>query len=116
MARLRSAEQPAAARFAQLLLEAETAGLDLEVAELPQALGELERVKVRLTVRALSATDQTDGLLKVGPASVMLGISEDTLYRRAGQYPFTVRNGRELRFSRTGIQRHIRSRQGSLDQ
>ena len=116
MARLRSADQPAPARFAQLLAEAEVAGLELELAELPEALGELERLRVRLTVRALSAANPPDALLKVGPASEMLGIGPDTLYRRANQYPFTVRDGGNLRFSRAGIQRFIRSRQGNLSQ
>lgn len=116
MARLRLADQPAAARFAELLLEAETVGLDLEVADLPEALGEIERVKIRLTVRALSAADPPDVLLRVGPAAEMLGIGEDTLYRRAEQYPFTVRDGRGLRFSRAGIEKFMRSRQGNLNQ
>lgn len=112
MARPRSADQPAAARFAQLLAEAETAGLDLEVAELPEALGELERVRARLTFRALAGPTCPDTLLKVGPASEMLGMAQETLYRQANEYPFTVRDGRRLRFSRAGIERFIRSRQG----
>jgi hypothetical protein len=112
MARLCSVERGASARFAQLLAAAETAGLDLELAEIPEALGELERVRVRLTFRALSAGTPSDTLLKVGPASDLLGIAEETLYRRANEYPFTVRDGRGLRFSRTGIEKFIRSQQG----
>jgi hypothetical protein len=115
MARLRSADHPTAEKFARLLADAETAGLDLELADLPEALGELERVKIRLTVRALSVGSPPDALLKVGPASEMLGIVPETLYRRADQYPFTVRDGGNLRFSRAGIQQFIRSRQGSLN-
>jgi hypothetical protein len=63
--------------------------------------------------RALSATPHSDALLRVGPASDLLGIAEGTLYRNAIQYPFTVRDGRHLRFSRVGIEKFIRSQQGS---
>lgn len=111
MARLHSADQPAATRFAKLLAEAETAGLDMEAAELPEALGELERVRARLTFRALSMVSPSDTLVKVGPASELLGMAKDTLYRRANEFAFTVRHGRRLRFSRAGIERFIRSRQ-----
>lgn len=112
MARLCSADRQASARFAQLLAEAEAVGLDLELIEIPEALAELERVRMRLTFRALSATPPSDALLKVGPASDLLGIAPDTLYRRSAEYPFTVRDGRRLRFSRAGIEKFIRSRQG----
>ncbi len=112
MPRLHSADQRQVANFVQLLAQAETAGLDLEVSELPEALGELERVRARLTFRALTGPAWPDTLLKVGPASEMLGIAQGTLYRHANEYPFTVRRGRRLRFSRAGIQRFIRSRQG----
>jgi len=55
---------------------------------------------------------QEDRLLTVEEAAKMLGLSTDWLYRRAGKLPFTVRLGRQLRFSERGLDRYIRQRQG----
>ena len=53
-----------------------------------------------------------DRLLSVGEAAQKLGMSTDWCYRRAKQFPFAVRIGRQLRFSERGIDRYIRQRQG----
>lgn len=54
-----------------------------------------------------------DRLLMVGEAASMLGMTKDYLYRHADQLPFTVRpSAKQLRFSKAGIQRYIRQRQG----
>lgn len=53
-----------------------------------------------------------DRLLTVEEAAQKLGRSKDWLYRHAGRLPFTVRDGRLLRFSEQGIERYIRQRQG----
>ena len=53
-----------------------------------------------------------DRLLTVEEAAPKLGTSVDHLYRHAKNYPFTVRNGRALRFSEVGIERFIRQRMG----
>jgi len=111
--RLRPAEEAASARFAALLQEAEKLGADLSSEEIPAALGTLERVRARLTFRALSASaPAADRLLSVAEAAELLGMAADTLYRRSGSFPFTVRDGRRVRFSRLGIERYIRARQG----
>lgn len=114
MSSLRSADRLPSVRFSELLAQAEAVGLDLESSELPVALGELERVRARLTFRALSAAAPSDVLLTVGEAVKLLGMAEGTLYRRAADYPFTVRDGRRLRFSRAGIERFIRAKQGGV--
>jgi predicted DNA-binding transcriptional regulator AlpA len=53
-----------------------------------------------------------DVLLDVETAAKRLATTEDWLYRHARQLPFTVRQGRSVRFSSAGIERYIRSRQG----
>lgn len=100
------------ARFEDLITQAEAVGKDLEPECIPEALGRLEQVRVRLRLRAFSAATATDCLLDVADAAELLGMAEDTLYRKAKSLPFTVREGRSLRFSKVGIERYIRSRQG----
>src|SRR5215470_2577431 len=51
-------------------------------------------------------------LLGVEEAASRLGVSKDYLYRQGSRLPFTVRVGRRLRFSATGLARYIRARQG----
>jgi hypothetical protein len=54
-----------------------------------------------------------DRLLMVGEAASLLGMTKDYLYRHADQLPFTVRpSPKQLRFSKAGIQKYIRQRQG----
>ena len=54
----------------------------------------------------------SDRLLDVEAAARKLGKSKDYLYRHAGNYPFTVRDGHSLRFSEQGIEKFIRQRMG----
>jgi hypothetical protein len=90
----------ALARFQDLVAQAEALGADLEADRIPDALGSLERARVRLTCRVLSSASPADRLLAVDEASELLAMSPDTLYRKAAMLPFTVREGRSLRFSR----------------
>jgi len=53
-----------------------------------------------------------DRLLDVEQAALRLGKAPATLYKTAGRYPFTVRDGRTLRFSAAGIEKYIRARTG----
>ncbi len=84
---------------------------ELPAGALPEFIGELEAVKAtawaRLTAPA-AAQSEHDELLGVGEAARRLGISEDYLYRRAPEYPFTRRQGRKLLFSAQGIDKHIK--------
>ena len=52
------------------------------------------------------------GGASVEEAARKLGKSKDHLYRHAGDYPFTVRDGSSLRFSEQGIEKFIRQRVG----
>lgn len=70
-----------------------------------------------LTASARASTETTgepDRLLDVTAAAERLGVSTDWLYHHARQLPFTVRNGRLLRFSSHGIDRYIRNRQNRV--
>ena len=61
----------------------------------------------------LHREDSEDRLLLVGEASSMLGMTPDYLYRHADDLPFAVRPvPKQLRFSKLGIQKYIRQRQG----
>src|SRR5262249_44224419 len=50
-------------------------------------------------------------LLRAGEAAQKLGLTVTALYKQAPRLPFTVRNGRALRFSETGIDEYIRGQQ-----
>jgi hypothetical protein len=68
----------------------------------------------QLAQRAEPAPSQpADVLLDIHEAKERLKTSRDWLYRHASRLPFTVRNGRQLRFSAAGIARYIRERQGT---
>ncbi|WHZ17399.1 MAG: hypothetical protein OJF52_004251 [Nitrospira sp.] len=54
-----------------------------------------------------------DRLLTIDEAAAALGMTKDYLYRHADSLPFTVRPApKQLRFSKLGIQKYIRQRQG----
>lgn len=53
---------------------------------------------------------QDDTLLTIDEAAAILGKTKDALYRHSNKLPFTVRDGRSLRFSQNGIQKYIRAR------
>lgn len=69
-----------------------------------------------LTASACTAdpASEPDRLLDVDTAAERLGVSKDWLYHHAHQLPFTVRQGRLLRFSSHGIDRYIRTRQNRM--
>ena len=86
----------------------------------PEVLAQLEGIRARLWARLTApqgngqgqAKEDEDRLLGVQEAAAKLGRSVDSMYRHAGKYPFTVRDGRNLRFSEAGINRYIRQRMG----
>lgn len=98
-------------------LEREVA--QLEVHELPQLLGDLERLRatawsrlVTLTTEGSRKVGQPDELLGVKQAAATLGLSPDYLYRHWRNFPFVVREGRRLLCSSRGIDAWIINRRG----
>ena len=84
--------------------------------QIPAFLSQLGALQSVLAAR-LAAAESTpapaqDSLVTVQDASTRLGLSCDWLYRNARKLPFTVRIGRHLRFSSSGIDRYIRAREG----
>ena len=81
--------------------------------EIPDLLGELERLKVRLLARLVSPRPpeqpkRPDRLLTVDEAAERLATTRDHLYRQADRLPFTVRlSAQQLRFSERGIDEFI---------
>ena len=78
-------------------------------------LAPLQTVLLAQAIRPLACQGEPQGedrLLTVEEAAKKLGLSTDWLYRRAGKLLFTVRLGRQLRFSERGLDRYIRQRQG----
>ncbi len=65
-----------------------------------------------LSAGVLPAHSDPDHLLTVTEAAQRLQVSQDWLYRHAGGLPFTVRVGRYLRFSSSGIDRYIHQQAG----
>ncbi len=55
-------------------------------------------------------SQQEDRLLSIKEAASILGKTKDWLYHHTDSLPFTVREGRSVRFSNNGIQRYIRLR------
>jgi predicted DNA-binding transcriptional regulator AlpA len=92
---------------------------------LPPAVAEALQTKCLLVLNALwgrclasrattEVASEPDRLLDVDAAAERLGASKDWLYHHAHQLPFTVRQGRLLRFSSHGIDRYIRTRQNRM--
>jgi excisionase family DNA binding protein len=77
-------------------------------------MAQMAAIQLSLAARLVNThTEQSqenaDNLLTVDEASARLKCSHDWLYKRANRLPFTVRVGRNLRFSERGIEEAIRS-------
>jgi hypothetical protein len=83
---------------------------DTPQAELPQFLGDLERIRVTAFVRLTKRTDENDELLPVEAAAARLKVSVDYMYRHHAKFSFTRREGRKLLFSSAGLNAYMRKR------
>lgn len=99
--------------FQEALRTAEEAASRLGSEALVDAIGEAERLKAGLWARLYTGRAprlQEERLLGVEEAAARLGVSSVALYKKADAFPFTVRQGRSLRFSDSGISAWIRKR------
>jgi excisionase family DNA binding protein len=87
----------------------------LPVQEIPVVMARLATLQNELMSYWLlnHASNNTSGvdrdvLLSVNEAAERLKVSTDYLYRNARKLPFTVREGRLLRFSANGMDEYIR--------
>ena len=92
---------------------------DVPIEGIAKLRGQLSELDTILLSRLLGAggngsvgRQEGDRLLTAKEAGEMLSRSEDAMYRQADQLPFTVRDGRRVRFSEKGIEKHIRQRMG----
>ncbi len=113
-----SANLTAIPKLEDLLADSAKTGL-LPPEAIPAILGDLERLKATLWARLTLPQGngqapglEGDKLLSAKEAATKLGTSEDYLYRHSAKLPFTVRMGRQLRFSQAGMDRYIRQRTG----
>jgi Helix-turn-helix domain len=84
---------------------------------LPTLLAELHRLTLigqrrYLTPAPAPLAEAEDRLLTAPEAAERLNRSTDFVYRHAASLPFTVRDGRAVRFSARGLERFIRTRMG----
>ena len=87
---------------------------DIAPEKIAPMMAQMAAIQLSLATRLLAEGTEreqadTDNLLTVEQAAARLKCSEDWLYRRAKRLPFTVRVGRNLRFSERGIEAAIRT-------
>ena len=87
---------------------------EIETEDIGAVMAQMAAIQLSLATRLVAegterVQDEGDNLLTVDEAAARLKCSSDWLYRRAKRLPFTVRIGRNLRFSERGIEEAIRS-------
>jgi excisionase family DNA binding protein len=87
---------------------------DIALDRIAPMMAQMAAIQLSLAARLVAeATEHpqadADSLLTVEQAAARLKCSQDWLYRRAKRLPFTVRVGRNLRFSERGIEAAIRA-------
>jgi predicted DNA-binding transcriptional regulator AlpA len=110
-----AAPETAFSCFRDEISGAEETARRIPPAELPDALAELERLRLVLDTARIEAAVRDsrteavrDRVLNIHEAAERLGRSESYLYREAHRLPFTVRSGRAVGFSERGIEEWIR--------
>jgi predicted DNA-binding transcriptional regulator AlpA len=68
----------------------------------------------RLLALASEGDCRDDQLLTIDQAAAKLKTSKDWLYRNSSRLPFTLKIGRNIRFSENGLELWIRQRTGGL--
>jgi len=107
--RLRPGVPPATGLKGELQSLLELAN-DTPQVELPQFLGDLERIRVTALVRLTRCTEENDELLSVDEEAAKLNVSKDYVYRNHSKFSFTRREGRKLLFSSVGLHAYMRKK------
>src|SRR5205823_6309971 len=85
-------------------------------ASLPSLIGESARLHAlalaRLTASPGDRPRTDDRVLDVPETARRMGVSRDYVYRRASEWPFTVRRGRKLGFSELRLTEYLHRMQG----
>ncbi len=87
---------------------------EVEPEQIAPMMAQMAAMQLSLAARLVAqgagpAQDEADVLLTVEEAAARLKCSRDWLYKRAKRLPFTIRVGRNLRFSERGIDDAIRA-------
>jgi predicted DNA-binding transcriptional regulator AlpA len=84
--------------------------------QIPALLSQLAAVQGMLAARLLTDTGngnrqpEDDELVNLKEAATMLKVSESWIYHRSKKLPFIVRLGRQIKYSKKGIQNFIKNR------
>lgn len=90
---------------------------EMEPAELPKLMGEIEEIRVTALARLSSPAQSNpleDRYLSVDEAAAIWGMSKEYIYHHHKEFSFIRHEGRNLRVSSLGLQKHIRQ-QKTLD-
>jgi excisionase family DNA binding protein len=87
---------------------------DIALDRIAPMMAQMAAIQLSLATRLVAASTErpqsdADSLLTIEEAAARLKCSADWLYRHAKRLPFTVRMGRNLRFSEHGIDEAIRA-------
>jgi excisionase family DNA binding protein len=87
---------------------------DIALDRIAPMMAQMAAIQLSLATRLVAASTErpqsdADSLLTIEEAAARLKCSADWLYRHAKRLPFTVRMGRNLRFSERGIDEAIRA-------
>jgi hypothetical protein len=90
------------------LLTVLTIAREIAPAEIAEFLGALECIRVTALARLNAPViDETDEMLDVHEAAVLLKRSECYVYRHKEKWSFAIQEGRNWRFSKRGIARYL---------
>src|SRR5262245_39396626 len=88
--------------------------MDIAPDKIAPMMAQMAAIQLSLATRLVAVSTErplsdADGLRTIEEATARLKCSADWLYRHAKRLPFTVRMGRNLRFSERGIDAAIRA-------
>lgn len=103
-------------KLAEVLSELQGAG-ELPSGAIAPLLVQLAAVQTALAARLITAEPMNgdlreDQLLTAEEAAARMAVSVNYLYKHCSKLPFTIRQGRLVRFSSIGLNRYLEKRRG----